>query len=206
MADISEAALVKTALIREVLDTSSGRSLAVIPFGYDQVYGIASAPDGNTVYAAHYSHYGAAYPGDASLPGNIPSRALTAINVASLQPGASLALPAEPTGVAVMPDGQTAFVVAMTSTVYQVGIAQFKVTATVNLAPSYSPQSMALSEEGTTLAVLNLNTTTVAGQVSFINTATLSVSGPVQNVASNPTSLVSISSDGRTDTSPTPMP
>jgi hypothetical protein len=98
----------------EVLDVASGQNLAVIPMAGDQVTQIVVAPGGETVYVSHFPNfpcYGCDMRSSAhtQLPtqsDSVPSSALTAIDVATLQVGASY-VPSgySPQAVAIGPDG-----------------------------------------------------------------------------------------------------
>ena len=79
----------------EVLDVASGQNLAVISAGTDQVFGIAAAPDGTAVYAAHYPNSpDCCFSICCALPaGSVPSSAITAFDATSFQPVGSLAFP-----------------------------------------------------------------------------------------------------------------
>jgi DNA-binding beta-propeller fold protein YncE len=162
----------------EVLDVSTGQSLAVISVG-GQVFGISAAPDGSTAYAVHFP-----VSQSSSVNAGIPPSALTAIDTATLQPGASFVLPGgwDPQALAITPDGQFAYVVSdffFVSAVYRIDLAQMTLAATIPLPPTYTPSltgSLALSRNGATLAVCG-------SQVYFIETATGSLSGPVPGVS-----------------------
>ena len=93
----------------EVFDVASGAHLAVIEMGGDQLSQIVAAPDSATVYAGHYYSCmqpcnGPRVPAPAD---SVPSDALTAIDVATLQPGTSYAYEDfGPMAVAIGPDSQ----------------------------------------------------------------------------------------------------
>ena len=79
----------------EVLDVASGQNLAVISVGTDQVFGIAAAPNGKTVYAAHYPNSpDCCFSVCCAVPAStIPPSAITAFDATSFQPVGSLAFP-----------------------------------------------------------------------------------------------------------------
>jgi len=177
----------------EVLDAASERSLAVISMGSDQVTQIAAAPNGATVYVTHFYNVPVCCPSltpavppsarATSPAGTIGANQLTAIDVASLQVGASLGVSAEnPLAVAITPDGQHAYFLAMEpyvslGTVYGVNLADMTLEATIPLRASALPgASIAMSPDGSTLAA-------GAGGVMFIDTAKARVFRRVQGVA-----------------------
>jgi streptogramin lyase len=97
----------------EVFDVASGAHLAAIGMGGDQLSQIVAAPNSATVYAGHYYSCmqpcnGPRVPAPAD---SVPSDALTAIDVATLRPGASYAY--EDFGamaVAISPDSRHGYV------------------------------------------------------------------------------------------------
>jgi DNA-binding beta-propeller fold protein YncE len=178
----------------EVLDVVSSQNLAVISVGTDQVFGIAAAPNGKTVYAAHYPNSpDCCFSVCCAVPAStIPPSAITAFDATSFQPVGSLTVASwTPSSIAITPDSQTAYVSSGTfgNTVYQIALAQMSLVATITLPNS--TVSMALSGNGATLAVSGAYGD---GHVSFIDTATGAVSGPV---AVGNGGLVSIGPDGK---------
>jgi YVTN family beta-propeller protein len=175
----------------EVLDVATGQNLAVISFGSDQVFGIAAAPDGSTVYAVHYYNPPICVScGGPTIPSTIPSTAITAIDATSLQPGASLALGGYPSAVAISPDSQTGFV-ASGENVYQIALAQMTLEETI---PVEGALFMALSSDGSTLVATEVDAGYLNSELSFINTATGAITGPV--TLNGAVSGVSIAPDG----------
>jgi hypothetical protein len=179
----------------EVLDVASGENLAVISMGQDQVYEIQAAPDGKTVYAVHFYNLYDCCGDGVNRPGvsarnsiTPPSNALTAINVASLQIGASFLTSAPLMGppisaMVISPNSLTAFVLEYAypnQTLYQVDLASMTATATLVPPPGVYQEaggSLAISKNGAILAVLFPNS-----ELVFFDTADGSVSSSVQNV------------------------
>ena len=177
----------------EVLDVASGQNLAVISAGTDQVFGIAAAPDGTAVYAAHYPNSpDCCFSICCAVPaGSVPPSAITAFDATSFQPVGSLAFPTgTPSSIVITPDSQTGFV-ASGGNVYQIALAQMTLAATI---PVGDAAFMALSGDGTTLAAAEVSAGYLNSELSFINTATGAMTGPV--TLSGAVSGVSIAPDG----------
>jgi WD40 repeat protein len=176
----------------EVLDVASGQNL-VISAGTDQVFGIAAAPNGKTVYAAHYPNSpDCCFSICCAVPaGSVPPSAITAFDATSFQPVGSLAfLTGTPSSIVITPDSQTGFV-ASGGNVYQIALAQMTLAATI---PVGDAAFMALSGDGTTLAAAEVSAGYLNSELSFINTATGAMTGPV--TLSGAVSGVSIAPDG----------
>ncbi len=176
----------------EVLDVASGQNL-VISAGTDQVFGIAAAPNGKTVYAAHYPNSpDCCFSICCAVPaGSVPPSAITAFDATSFQPVGSLAFPTgTPSSIVITPDSQTGFV-ASGGNVYQIALAQMTLAATI---PVGDAAFMALSGDGTTLAAAEVSAGYLNSELSFINTATGAMTGPV--TLSGAVSGVSIAPDG----------
>ena len=189
----------------EVLDVASGLDLAVISMGSDQVFQIAAAPNGAAVYVVHYDNFpyccAAPYTVLRDQADPVPSGALTAIDVASLQVGASYAAPNyTPWSVVVAPDSRHGYLLddeyAVGQAIFEIDLAQMTLAATIVPPPTCyfygGSMAMALSGNGATLAVLGY-----CGQndeLYFIDTATGTISQTVQGVPAG--GIISIGWEG----------
>jgi DNA-binding beta-propeller fold protein YncE len=192
----------------EVLDAASGLNLAVISMGGDQVFQIAAAANGATVYALHYNNTPCLVsceirPGisangtPGAVPsGTVPSGTLTAIDAASLQVGASFAPPQyfTPQSFVLASDNQHGYVFTSeqdvaTGGIYQVDLTQMTLEATI-AGDFGNIGTIALSANGATLAVLQNG---YQDQLIFVDTATASATQVINNIAG---SLISVGSDG----------
>jgi DNA-binding beta-propeller fold protein YncE len=170
----------------EVFDIASGRELAVIPMAGDQITQIVIAPNGATVYVVHFDNAPCFDCETRGQGSTVPSSALTAIDAVSLQPGASYA-PSQylPQAVAITPDGRHAFLLAYEyfvgqGALYEIDLPKMTLEATIPPTGYCGEGSVALSDDGATLAVL-LNCS--QDQLIFIDTATLAISQTVQSVS-----------------------
>jgi len=159
----------------EALDVASGQDLAVIPMGNAGVQQIVAAPNGAAVYAIHNNE-------------------LTAIDVATLQAGASWTPQAPPRSLVISPESRYGYLLASTdeTLVYKVDLARMTGAAVFLPPPTcYSSYSMALSGNGATLAVTAFCNN--QNDILFIDTSTGAISQTVENVSGD---LISIGSGG----------
>jgi DNA-binding beta-propeller fold protein YncE len=140
----------------EVLDVASGRRLAALSVDKDQVTNLVAAPNSAAVYVCHnYENTG----GSGARPAaSLPSFSVTAIDVASLQIGASFTPPegGEPGSMAISADSLTGYVLASwTGTLlYTLDLSQMTMTGTIDPPAGYGwGGAMVMSRNGATLAV-----------------------------------------------------
>lgn len=152
----------------EVFDIASGQELAVLTMNGDVVASLAVAPDGAYVYVTHSPATIYCCPGDTPQATSIPSSSVTAINVASLQAGASYVPPAGPESVVISGDSRTGYVQAIPA-IYVVSLAQMTQEETIALPSGFYPQTTAISANGATLAVAG--TVNHAPELLIINPA-----------------------------------
>jgi WD40 repeat protein len=196
----------------EVFDVASAKPLDIISMGSDQVSQIVAAADGATVYVSHYYAPSAfCTPFSSWCPSpvapaqtSVPSQTLTAIDVATLQVGASVGAPEgsppeSPLAVAITPDGQQAWMLAgedfipggPPATVYGVSLADMTINATIPIATIiWGGPTIAVSPDGSTVATgSNCPEAYCDNILVFINAATQSVFQTVSNCAGNVISL-----------------
>lgn len=185
----------------EVFDTATGAELAEIPFGNDQVGGIAVGSNGNAVFVGHYTYPYCPFCG--TQPTYALSNALTAIEVSSLTISYNISLPSGAGAVVLSPNGQTAYVaiglVEENVAIAVVDLTSRSVTAHI---PGVYAVDLSLSRDGSTLAAVGIDYYYPAWttNVTFIGTAKLVVLGtvqmtPAQGIFEN---HVVISADGST--------
>jgi WD40 repeat protein len=175
----------------EVLDAASGAELATISMAGDQVSQIV-IPNSVTAYVAHYYNPMPCYGCDvsrhaANQVNTVPSNALTAIDMATLQVGASYSPPNyEPTSLVISPDGNTGYLLASevfwySGAIYEIDLASMTLTATLSTGSFCGFGSVGLSPNGATLAVAS-NCQYYNGLI-FIDTATARVTQTVENIS-----------------------
>jgi sugar lactone lactonase YvrE len=181
----------------EVFDVTSEHHLAILSMGSDQITQIVAAPNGAAVYVTHFyapDQYGGDVRPAAVTPdqASVPSETLTAIDVATLQVGASAGVfQMAPMSVAISQDSSSAFLLAAQDliwgpSVYAVDLADMTITATLPIGMCvnlFGGVNIALSPDGSTLATASNCPSGYANALEFIDTATLSVTQTVANFA-----------------------
>jgi DNA-binding beta-propeller fold protein YncE len=187
----------------EVFDVGTEQELAVISMDQDQVYGLAVAPNGATVYAVHSYNdccdarlHSYTRPRAHAGPLSVPSNSVTAIDVVSLQPGASFTPPGDiiiPQSIVVAAGSQTGYVLSANfyfneSGVFAVDLTDMTATAGLVPAASYFGVAMMMSGNGATLALQ------LSGELEFFS----ATSGTLIETVSTPGGLSALSPDGKT--------
>jgi DNA-binding beta-propeller fold protein YncE len=149
----------------EVIDAVSGRPLAALSMGQDNVVGLVAAPNSAAVYASLiYESEGSGSRrqnlpyGEAQPATTVPLFGVVAIDVASLTVGASFTPPegGEPGSMAVSADGRTGYVLAswLGTFLYTLDLPQMTMTGTIDPPAGYGwGGAMVMSGNGSTLAV-----------------------------------------------------
>jgi DNA-binding beta-propeller fold protein YncE len=149
----------------EALDVASGRKLAALSMGQDNVVGLVAAPNSAAVYASLiYENEGSGGTrqdlpyGQARPTTSVPLFGVTAIDVASLTVGASFIPPegGQPGSMAISADSLTGYVLASwTGTfLYTLDLSQMTMTGTIDPPAGYGwGGAMVMSGNGNTLAV-----------------------------------------------------
>src|ERR1022692_4935858 len=186
----------------EVFDVTSGRQLAALSMGSDEGLGVVAAPNGATVYAVHAYNfvYCCGGPNQRSSAGttvhqttSVPSNAVTAIDVASLQPGASFVSPdgATPNSMVAGAGSRTGYVLGVVSGeftyLYAIDLPLMTLKATIVPPPTlYFGGTIMISRDG---AVLAAQLGGYSPELVFFDTATGAVTQTVQGVAGSDFSI-----------------
>jgi DNA-binding beta-propeller fold protein YncE len=173
----------------EIFDIASEQELAVLTMNGDQMNGFAVAPDGANVYVTHSPCSDC---GD-SPSTSIPSGSVTAIDVATLQAGASYVPPAEPEAMVIRGDGETGYVQAIPA-IYTVSLPEMVQEATIVLPAGFYPLRTAVSANGATLAVAG--TVNHAPELLIINPASGAITQTLPGVSAS--NSLSMTPDGST--------